>query len=705
MKLKTQKDFNLFKEELLIAIRDFLSNKPTSNSLFFKDLEFTYKKLNFILNQRFVKMENFFCFDRKVNACWIGLCGNYNIETFDYDIPLKNVLDKIKTSFKINNLDLPTKQELLNLTNLKNVNFPTINDRPAIGAYILYKYENPKNLKFYVRSLSMSRLPVKSLADIQGVVVPLYRLYNSEVELDNKYIFLLWVIHKLKPFDFKDEFYDLLLQFDLHENDLKIKLPEISSDVIGIDFGTTSTIVTREKTPLSISFDIETGIDINNPTIIEFDNQEPLISHIAYKHYKEFNIDKFFRFVTELKPWMEGKKRRLSIIYQNQEVEIPRYEKTDIDLLELYFFNLAKQINKTTIFTEYVVSIPLVNPKLEAKIINSIKTAIIKAINKNITLKTIYSTTAYLLEALNQYEIKSNNLYGVIDFGGGDVEYEIGLFEYSKEMRYDYIIKRLENNTIGIGNEAILELIAYEIIEINRDLLQQYKMCDYSIQKLNKVIIIDFLKKYQQEQTNKISLFTASKTKAEIEIELPDINDLLKIHYEVIIDNFLKHFNQYHQPKYLFLSGEVTKSPIFKELLTQKISSLNIKLLEALPKETTALGLVKARQGGRFKIENINFKYILGVNKNNKFLPMITEKTPFNKWIKFIDASEEFFEIYYILYPIDKESKIKRKKLEIKTPDKDGFIYIRTIDKTKFEYAVIKDNKLISEIYKVNLKD
>ena len=246
MKLSSEKDFFLYKDELIIAFRDFLLNQEHSKSVFFKELNFTYQKIYPLLNKRFVKMDNNYCFDKRITACWIGLCGNFTnncIQGYEYDLELEDVIKEIKECFNDEKIDLPTKNELLVLTNLdkETTPFPIINQRPVIGNYLLYKYRNRKDNKWYIRTFNMSRLPLRNISEIEGVPLPLYRLYKEDTEeVDNKQLFLLWIVNKLKPVEFEDEFYNTMLNFKISFEDLKIyknRKDIIEDGIIGIDFG------------------------------------------------------------------------------------------------------------------------------------------------------------------------------------------------------------------------------------------------------------------------------------------------------------------------------------------------------------------------------------------------------------------------------------------------------------------------------------
>jgi hypothetical protein len=197
----------------------------------------------------------------------------------------------------------------------------------------------------------------------------------------------------------------------------------------------------------------------------------------------------------------------------------------------------------------------------------------------------------------------------------------------------------------------------------------------------------------------------------------------------------------------IFLAGNSSKSPILKELFEKEIENQNklfkkelnrddiFKIFPPLEnkdnfekpngKTGVAFGLIEARKGGRILVidkdvkketSQINFKYYLGYNKRKKFKVAIDRETPYNKWIEFIDASEDTFEIFYSSssivttnnVPINDES-IKKVSLKIDVIDENASVYIRLVSPDEIEYVVSDDNKIangkyLGKIHRVRLK-
>jgi hypothetical protein len=173
----------------------------------------------------------------------------------------------------------------------------------------------------------------------------------------------------------------------------------------------------------------------------------------------------------------------------------------------------------------------------------------------------------------------------------------------------------------------------------------------------------------------------------------------------------------------IFLAGNSSKSPIVKELFEKRIKNKNIKLFAPLDnkniekpngKTGVAFGLIETRKnGGNILVipKKLHFKYYLGRNKRKQFYLIIDKNTPYNQWVEFLDASEEFFDIYYTScalaltnLPIT-DKDVKKLSLKIDEVDENKNIYIRLISPSEFEYGVGENENNISHIKKVRLKE
>lgn len=184
----------------------------------------------------------------------------------------------------------------------------------------------------------------------------------------------------------------------------------------------------------------------------------------------------------------------------------------------------------------------------------------------------------------------------------------------------------------------------------------------------------------------------------------------------------------------IFLSGNASKSKRFQKMFEEEIQKIeddrkNNKekifiinypiekigkkdTLEVNAKTGTAIGLLESRKGGKFKIitkdeelnnNEINFRYYVGYLKNRRFKPVLDYKDGYDKWIKFLDASDIETEIYYTPQANSIEgglsgdnSYLKRKIITISKDYQDDeiYIFIRATKPDKIEYCVSTEKKI-----------
>ena len=311
---------------------------------------------------------------------------------------------------------------------------------------------------------------------------------------------------------------------DIHENGL-----------IGIDFGTKSTIVSmqdgHEHTTL-----LRVGIGklnkapeayhYENPTIMEFINLEKFlrdyhtrngrpetsindirVSHAADRDLKSCDNNSFFdSFFYDIKQWCGDDRRAVKLIDQqnnNTERELPPFVslgQDDFNPLELYAYYLGLYINNMHegIYMDYVISFP-VTYKLDVKtkILESFKAGIWKSLPETIqndaeTSKKfrvrmgVSEPEAYAITALQGYgfdpEDKNEKyLYSIFDFGGGTTDFDFGIWRgrddtVREEEDRDYVIEHI--NSEGdkyLGGENLLELLAFEIFKANNNFMRTGK--------------------------------------------------------------------------------------------------------------------------------------------------------------------------------------------------------------------------------------
>jgi hypothetical protein len=106
------------------------------------------------------------------------------------------------------------------------------------------------------------------------------------------------------------------------------------------------------------------------------------------------------------------------------------------------------------------------------------------------------------------------------------------------------------------------------------------------------------------------------------------------------------------------------------------------------------------------KDDNICFKYYLGNNRKNQLKVLLHRNTEFDKWVRFLDASEDIFEVFYSAQSSVStnkssihDSSIKKMRLKTDIADEDAFIYLRIISPTSFEYVVAGEEGILTDHY------
>lgn len=307
---------------------------------------------------------------------------------------------------------------------------------------------------------------------------------------------------------------------DIHEDGL-----------IGIDFGTKSTIVSMQNGQENISL-LRVGIGqlakeveeyhYENPTIIELrhlasfkeaydsrqgrpetDINDMCVSHKANSHLKDCTAnDAFYSFFYDIKQWCGDTDVYIKLMDQDKkEILLRPFIESDDDLnpLEWYAYYLGLYINnmRNGIFMDYVISFPVTYEKeVKKKIISSFEKGLKKSLPdvvvrdeelmKNFRVQSgVSEPAAYAITALKGYgfepEDKSAVMYAIFDFGGGTTDFDFGLWRFGnekirEEMDYDYVIEHFgSNGDRYLGGENLLALLAYEIFKANVPFLGQQR--------------------------------------------------------------------------------------------------------------------------------------------------------------------------------------------------------------------------------------
>ena len=337
----------------------------------------------------------------------------------------------------------------------------------------------------------------------------------------------LWDIN-LGHWDLKEEDKEELKEIlgkKVYERDPKEDVHQ--GGIVGIDFGTKSTVVVYQKDKTTIMpMRISGGklnkkvddTDYENPTVIEFRNVENflkkynekdgrpntrwediMVSHTAFGNLTDGPSEYFTSIISDIKQWTTKEKEKHYLKDRTgSEYTLAPYLKLDendenyIDPVELYAYYIGSYINTMTngIYLEYLLSFPVTYEKaIREKILKSFEKGIKKSLPIQIQedeklmkkFKVKHGANepaAYAACALKNFKIEPKDkddkvYYGVFDFGGGTTDFDFGIWKLAEdEDMYDY---ELEHFGAGgdkyLGGENIIKELAYKVFTENSDML------------------------------------------------------------------------------------------------------------------------------------------------------------------------------------------------------------------------------------------
>ncbi|MDQ7016617.1 MAG: hypothetical protein Q9N68_09615, partial [Gammaproteobacteria bacterium] len=289
---------------------------------------------------------------------------------------------------------------------------------------------------------------------------------------------------------------------------------DINSGVVGIDFGTKSTVVVCQKETTQIqpmrigSGQLNNNVHAHqyeNPTIMAFNDlhqfieayhsqagrphtrwQDLSVSHSAFTDLMNSHSNNFSAFLSNLKQWAGSNSKKLKVVDKKQAVfEFPEFlnlQDNDLNPIEIYAYYLGLYINtpRNGLFMDYILSFPVT---YELAICDKIITSFERGIKKSLPAalhqqpeqmaklrvsKGASEPAAYAVIALQENgfdpEEDERIFYGVFDFGGGTTDFDFGLYREAcenKESRYDYAIEHFgAGGDRYLGGENLLELLA-----------------------------------------------------------------------------------------------------------------------------------------------------------------------------------------------------------------------------------------------------
>ena len=337
----------------------------------------------------------------------------------------------------------------------------------------------------------------------------------------------LWDIN-LGHWDLKEEDKEELKEIlgkKVYERDPKEDVHQ--GGIVGIDFGTKSTVVVYQKDKTTIMpMRISGGklnkkvedTDYENPTVIEFRNvenflekynekdgrpntrwEDVMVSHTAFGNLTDGPSEYFTSIISDIKQWTTKEKEKHYLKDRTgSEYTLAPYLKLDendenyIDPVELYAYYIGSYINTMTngIYLEYLLSFPVTYEKaIREKILKSFEKGIKKSLPIQIQedeklmkkFKVKHGANepaAYAACALKNFKIEPKDendkvYYGVFDFGGGTTDFDFGIWKLAEdEDMYDY---ELEHFGAGgdkyLGGENIIKELAYKVFTENSDML------------------------------------------------------------------------------------------------------------------------------------------------------------------------------------------------------------------------------------------
>ena len=308
---------------------------------------------------------------------------------------------------------------------------------------------------------------------------------------------------------------------------------DIKTGVVGIDFGTKSTVVVRQDDtnaiiPIRIGAEVLSAElrenDYENPTIIECTNLDEFIkkyyeqegrpetscedffvSYDANNNYRTCSPNEFYAYYAELKQWANFEKDNV-VVWDKQKHEY-RFgaEGSEsgkiINPIELYAYYIGMYINnmRNGIYMKYLMSFPvgysketrqLIVASFEKGIRKSLPQCVLEdeecmkdfSVQLGISEPAAYAVTALEMSDLEPKDENDQYRYGIFDFGGGTADFGFGIWRGASEEEYevegyDYVLECFgADSDVTLGGEKILELLAYAVFKKNKELARRNRI-------------------------------------------------------------------------------------------------------------------------------------------------------------------------------------------------------------------------------------
>ncbi|OON96692.1 MAG: hypothetical protein ATN36_05000 [Epulopiscium sp. Nele67-Bin005] len=298
--------------------------------------------------------------------------------------------------------------------------------------------------------------------------------------------------------------------------------------VVGIDFGTKSTIVVYQDDSTDIiPMRVGTGnlkatvkeSQFENPTVMEFVNIDKFlydykeqigrpktkwdditISHTAFNSLLNSNSEQYSAYFNDLKQWCGNKDKRIRLRDKSDKiVDLPTFMELgedDFNPIEIYAYYLGLYINNMNngIYLEYLLSFPVTYEKnIRDKVIKSFTKGLKQSLPNEILSDEecmdkfnvsvgLSEPAGYALSALKEYGLEPDGgkhiFYGVFDFGGGTTDFDFGIYREATrkidKARHHYAIEHFgAQGDRYLGGENLLELLAFEVFKRNEAILRE----------------------------------------------------------------------------------------------------------------------------------------------------------------------------------------------------------------------------------------
>lgn len=304
--------------------------------------------------------------------------------------------------------------------------------------------------------------------------------------------------------------------------------------VIGIDFGTKSTVVVKQEgsneiRPIRIgSLSLKAEVsesDYENPTIISCMNinnflkqynektgrpetscDDLFVSYNAYQDYVNCPTENFYAYYSDLKQWANREKEDAVVqdIKEKAKYHLGEECSTEshyLNPIEVYAYYIGLYINnmRNGIYLKYIMSFPVKYSKATKEFIRKsfekgLRKSLPVTIVEDAGLMTQFSVAyqisepaAYAVTALEQLGFKPKDetekyLYGIFDFGGGTTDFDFGVWRGTNDDEYDkfncdYVLECFgADSDVRLGGENILEMLAYQVFKNNKNMAAEKKI-------------------------------------------------------------------------------------------------------------------------------------------------------------------------------------------------------------------------------------